>query len=618
MKLITKLGIYALVFASCFSLQAKEDALLETQKNEAEAIVQQIRDFGKNKLDENATGREFTHLLWEAANNYHLLSAESKLFIDDEYLQLPKGFSDNYVSEDGYFRIWFQYNGDDAIEDVDEDNNGVPDLVYNYARYLMDARAKYVDFGLKMPHSNSTSTPQYYIYISNSRCNEGVYGYTAPLDVSLSARSYVVVRSDYSDFGWGKPLGFKDSTAVKITLAHEFQHSIQMGYANPNMSMYLKEGCAVWSEQFVYDGEQDPFGYIKGFLEMSYLGVNYDARAEYSPIGNTGKYNLYPYGSWVFFKYLTDMYGNQIIKELYDALATPNRNEMVAFDLVLAKYGTNYAIAAKNFYTAMIKFPSNPDTKPIYFSRGSEIVNSTNSSYNTIGAFLTYTYNTNDSAVFTVNTRTNKWAEDKKIFKKLSSRYFRIITDRNGTIELTPEKTTDSLVLIIYQFKKTGGDHTKFKVSEVKAFGNSTVSLNYTYDPELPDVYIQLFNYKRQYTKVLTSWDMERSTTYYQFKIIRNATNDVEDNSTPVDFSLENIYPMPATDNAIMNLNIGTPAQMTYRIFDASGRTVSNNSFFANAGQMKYDLNLNGLTAGVYFLEVSNGIKSEKINFIVK
>ncbi len=616
MKLFTKLGIYALVFASCFSLQAKEDALLETQKNQAEAIVQQIRDIGNNNTELNATGREFTHLLWEASKNYDLLSAESKLFMD-RYFELPTGFDAHYVSEDGYFKIFYMYTGEDAIPEDDEDNDGFPDILQNYARFLMDAKAKYVDFGLKMPYSNSLITNQYNVYISDSRCDDGVYGYTSPLDADkLSTRSYVVVRSDYSDFGWGKPSGFKDSTAAQITLAHEFQHSIQMGYARPNMSMNLMEGCAVWSEQFVYDGEQDPFGYVDNFLKMSYLGVNYDARAEYSPVGNTGNYNLYPYGSWVFFKYLTDMYGNQIIKELYETLAVPNKSEMVAFDVVLGKYGTNYADAAKNFFTAMIRFPSNPATKPIYFSRGDEIHSSTR--YKNLGAYLTWTYTTKEADVITENSKTNSWIQDKKIFKRLSSRYFRLITDRGGRIDLTPEKTTDSLVLIVYQFKKSG-DHTKFKASEVNAFGNSKVSLTYAYDPELPDVYIQLYNYKRQYTKVMTDWDMAKSTTYYDFSINPNSTtSDVEADNAPIDFSLQSINPMPATDNAVMNLSIGTPALMTYRIYDASGRTISNNSFYANAGQMKHDLNLNGLTAGVYFLEVSNGIKSEKINFIVK
>lgn len=615
MKLITKLGIYALVFASCFSLQAKEDALLETQRNQAETAVQQIRDIENGNTDAIKNGREFTHLLMEASKNYNLLSPASKALMK-KYGELPEGFSNSHLSSDGYFKIYFKYDGEDAVPEADLNENGVPDLIEDYARWMVDARKKYIDFGLKMPHSNANYSNQYNIYIANSLCREGVYGYTSPLEPWLmSSRSYVVLRSDYSDFGgFGKPLGFTDSVAAQITGAHEFQHSIQMAYAYPNMSMFLMEGCAVWSEQFVYEGQQDPFSYIQNFLTMSNLGVNYDPRAEYNPTGNNGNHYLYPYGSWVFFKYLTDMYGNDIVRELYEKLAKENRKEVAAFDLALAVHGTSFTEATKNFYTSMISYPSDPSTKPIYFSRGDEILNSKKVPLVTPN----YTYEIKSPQIVNVNTKTNNWATEKKIFNRMGSHYYRLIPDRGATIELTPAGNYDSLVLIVYQYKKTGGNHNLFKVSEVKAFGNKKVSLSYVYDPVLPDVYVQLYNNKTYYNKVTTSWDLNNSTTFYELNIIPDAEVGVEENILPNDFSIDNIHPMPATDNAVMNLSIGTPALMTYKIFDASGRTVSNNSFFANPGQMKYDLNLNGLTAGVYFLEVTNGVKSEKINFIVK
>ena len=604
MKLFTKLGIYALALFSLNILHAKEDEPLEVKRIKAESAIQQIKEIKSGIKPENFTGRDLTHLLYEAEMNKELLSAESKKYLSS-FDDFTKTFTDYYTTPDKYFRIYYKLSGPDAIPETDDNGNFEADFVETYGRYLSESKAKYEKFGLKMPYSSDS---YYAIYISNSACSDGVYGFTRPLSYGLTIASYVVLRSDYSGFGVGKPHGFADSVAAQITAAHEFQHSVQMGYAYSNMSMFLMEGCAVWSEQFVYPDEKDPVDYLRSIFPFTNLGLNFNPRAEYNPNDKNG---IFPYGTWIFFKYLTDNYGDNIIRELYEELA--KRKEVPAFDVVLAKYNTSFSKAAQDFFTTMIDFPSDPAKKPYYISIGDYLNSNANSSrvdptnyYNYINKDTTFKI---DSKTFTTDS--------KKMLNRLSSVYFKVITDRGASLKIKTARSNDSIVVVVYQYNKAGS-HNNFKTTSVNAFAAQEAVLEFAYDPTLPDVMIQVYNATTKYVVSKTSYEIPTNTAFYTIEYSTAKVSVDGDISLAKDFSLVNVYPMPVSENAVMNLSVGVPTMLNYRIYDASGKVVLSNSFFAEIGQVQHNLNTNGLTTGTYFLEVNNGIKSEKMNFIVK
>lgn len=607
MKLSTRLGIYAIAFSSFFSLQAKEDSLLDTQLNHGEIAIQQIKDVKAGKSGLITTGREFSHMLMDAYENYASLSSESKAYLAKLNDNLSN-YKESYISSDGYFKIFYTTEGVDAVPDKDDDEDGNPDLIQNYARWMVDARNKYIEFGLPMPYTNSSNLNSYSIYIGNSLCSDNVYGYTSPLGDwgDFKCPSYVVLRSDYTGFGWGKPKGFADSVAAQITGAHEFQHSIQMNIANKNMTMFLKEGCAVWSEQFVYEGNQDPFSYIQNFLKMCNLGVNYDARTEYNPDGSTGDHYLYAYGSWVYFQYLTDRFGNEVIKELYNALI--NKKEIPAFDAVMKAHGSSLSEVTLNFYRTMLMFPNDPQQDSIYFSRGGELNKLSN-----VPALTVIQHHTTVGAT-PIELVSKNLAATKKMFNRLSTHNYRFITDRGAKIKVTPDAGNDSLVVSIIQFNKSNVND--FKITSVNAFG-TPAEFSFAYDVNRPQVYMQIFNYTTKYTPKADSYSTNSTGYSINYQPDDN-TNDVETPQFATDFSLSSIVPMPAIENSIMNINVTVPAMLNYNIYDMSGKIVKSESFYSNAGEVKYNMNLNGLTTGSYFIELSNGIKTEKMNFIVK
>lgn len=625
MKLLTKLGFFALPLLFSVSMHAKEAQLQVNADNiaHATAIMEQIKEIrnGNDKFDPN--GREYTHLLWEAGKYKDILSENDAQFLSS-IQAAPEGFQDYYKSESGAFRVWFKWDGTDAVDETDENGNEVPDVVEDYARWFDNAREKYVEFGMLMPYSRSTNKDLYDVYIADSYCQSSVLGYTSPnvtYEGQMIVPSYIVVREDYSPFAYNKPAGYTDSSAAQITIAHEFFHACQMMISYANMNMFTLEGGAVWAEQFVYPTDTDPCNYISGFTSNASLGLNFNPRAEYNPGDNQGTNYVFPYGTWVYFNYLTSMYGNEILKELYDALY--EETEIKAYNTTLKKYGTSFSETAKNMYMSLPMFPNDPEQKPYYFVNGDQIREHNNNreysfTFPASTSELQYTTQGNTPRTF----ESANFPNIKQRLNRLAAHYYRLNTDRGATLTITPLKVRDSLSVIVLQYanyRNTPSNANKFKFTSVDAFGTTPVEMHFDYDPELTNMYIIVYNNGVRYTVSNTDYLYSTNTAYYTLNYQPDEnSSSVEDEYTTQDFSIRNITPMPANENSTLNLLVAKPAMLNYTVYNMQGQKIISDSFFAQIGENAQNLDLNGLNAGAYLIEVNNGVKSEKINFIVK
>ena len=134
------------------------------------------------------------------------------------------------------------------------------------------------------------------------------YGYALPTYLqpggpAQDASSYLVIDNDYLGFGYPDP-----QDPMKVTVAHEFNHSCQFAHNVYQESWYM-ECSAVWAEDIVYDSINDYYFYIPYYLNYPYRSIEYEYTAMY--------------GSTVWNHYLAHQFGNDIVPDIwYDLEST--------------------------------------------------------------------------------------------------------------------------------------------------------------------------------------------------------------------------------------------------------------------------------------------------------
>lgn len=99
--------------------------------------------------------------------------------------------------------------------------------------------------------------------------------------------------------------------------------------------------------------------------------------------------------------------------------------------------------------------------------------------------------------------------------------------------------------------------------------------------------------------------------------LVENTELNVEDATMAETFGVE-IYPNPIFSNATINFNVDAKANVSYQIYDLSGRMIANNVLGTyTAGSHSATLNVENLTSGTYIIKVQAGAKSYTEKVIV-
>ena len=219
--------------------------------------------------------------------------------------------------DSGNFKIHYDTVGANAVYRVDEDINpedGVPDYINNMASFLEMARYTYlVELGFDMPppDDGQGGDDRYDIFVSN----------IAGLTVPESESDYYQGREAYTSYSFiGKdlrtgnhpndPLPF-----LKATCAHEYFHAVQMAYRaySADETAWWYELTANWAEERVFDDLNEVYYYLGDY----YNKTNYS-------IYLTGGAHMY--GGWIFAEYLSQNYGNDLIKMIFDKMINFERS----------------------------------------------------------------------------------------------------------------------------------------------------------------------------------------------------------------------------------------------------------------------------------------------------
>ncbi|NQV37678.1 MAG: T9SS type A sorting domain-containing protein, partial [Candidatus Marinimicrobia bacterium] len=224
---------------------------------------------------------------------------------------------DQYIDND-YFRFHYTTQGPIGVDNADVDQNNIPDYIDNVIIIMEEVFDHEIfSLGYTLPpddgvlpqtHDNGGSD-HYDIYITNP--GSGVYGFVQgdweigdnPNSTNVietnAWSSYMVIRNNYEGFP------NNEINNLRVTVAHEFFHSIQFGY-DAWEEDWLMEATSVWMEESVYDDINDCYQYMISWFESPHKSLD-------SQAGNRW------YGSYIFFEYIDEhLGGNETIRRIWD------------------------------------------------------------------------------------------------------------------------------------------------------------------------------------------------------------------------------------------------------------------------------------------------------------
>lgn len=217
-----------------------------------------------------------------------------KEFTTDEQRQLERLLAGPVTQKSriaGHFQIFYDTTGVHVPSLLDFNSLPIPNSVEQY----VDSVAKYVNYAwsFEVDSLGYDAPPlivgeNYYdIYIQELGSNS--YGFTQPVN-QINAQypplydSFIEIDNDYKGF-------FSPGIAgLKVTTAHEFHHSIQIGrYGFWSSDRYFLEITSTWMEDVVHNDVNDYYQYLSNsssqVTQFSYPSIRFtedDQSIEYS------------------------------------------------------------------------------------------------------------------------------------------------------------------------------------------------------------------------------------------------------------------------------------------------------------------------------------------------
>lgn len=175
------------------------------------------------------------------------------------------------IADNGRFKFHFDTTGGDAPALLDSAGHRVPGT----ARAFVDSAAAIManvyqyetgTLGFQAPPDDGTlgGGPEYDIYIYD--LGPDTYGLTTPDMLVAEGGTSTTFMEIHNDFSFVSPPANRGIPSLRVTLAHEFHHAIQIGsYGYWTNDVWFHEITSVWMEDVVYHGENDYLNYLFSF-----------------------------------------------------------------------------------------------------------------------------------------------------------------------------------------------------------------------------------------------------------------------------------------------------------------------------------------------------------------
>jgi hypothetical protein len=276
---------------------------------------------------------------------------------------------ERFDSAGGSFRVHYSRSGRNAVPPADTDTDGIPDYVQLVAAEY-DAVGDYyaTQLGFERPPSDSSVSGdnggdgRFDVYLVDfSTTSDGSFvAESCAAPGALRCPGYMKHENDFTGRNYASL-----ARASRILASHEYFHAIQAGYdakAGPNVD----EGTAVWGSE-AYDSSLDDLeGFVSGYLDRV------DRSLTQEP---TGPVDAFSYGSSLFFQFLGERFGREIIRELWETLRDhaqtdgPDATWVPALDAALkAKHDSSIADAFAEFSRWNLYTATRADPEKAYAS----------------------------------------------------------------------------------------------------------------------------------------------------------------------------------------------------------------------------------------------------------
>ncbi len=239
----------------------------------------------------------------------------------------------SYFTADNRFRIHYAIAGDDAVSPVSTNPAGVPDFVYEAGLAAQRAYALLVDTLGMRAHApdNGVDGSEFDFYIINLG---NLYGETR-FDFSTgTGPSYIVIDNDYGPGFYSQGLD-----GLRVTVAHEYFHAVQLNYYLRGEDIFFFEISSVWFEDFAYDDVNDYFAYLRRWFRETSFPLN-------------TKNGSHEYGSALWLHYLVKRLGGaMIVRNLWERIVQESATFAMKSVLQANPYGLPFNQAMQEFYT---------------------------------------------------------------------------------------------------------------------------------------------------------------------------------------------------------------------------------------------------------------------------
>ncbi|HKP64062.1 MAG TPA: MXAN_6640 family putative metalloprotease [Polyangiales bacterium] len=209
-------------------------------------------------------------------------------------------------SADGKFRIHYTRAGEHAVPSADANADGVPDFVQQVAQEYAAVGAYYAsELGFEPPLSDGDGRFDVYL-LDFPTSSDGEFRRENCLrDQPFRCTGYMLHENDFNGRNYPSL-----ARATRILASHEYFHAVQAGY-DAEAGRVTGEGTAVWASEQYDPTLTDLEGFVAGYLD------NTERSLEQEPMG---PFDQFSYGSSLFFQYLGERYGRDVIRELWEAL----------------------------------------------------------------------------------------------------------------------------------------------------------------------------------------------------------------------------------------------------------------------------------------------------------
>ncbi len=564
------LTIFAVLIA--FSAVAQESHGHDHDHDHSHSLFEVMDEYYAGKITADEAVSKQLELFREARSSGNHLKCVTPLniFVDKNKDALSEGTLNDfeqtigsaslqsaatYISPSGKFEIIYEVVGPDAVPTADNNDNSVPDYV-EWVAEAADVSYEYEieTLGFTDPIPNGST---YKVYIRDL----GAYGLTrtSPSD---PGGTVIEIENDFAGFPPNDDPEGDQKGAIRVTMAHEFKHSIQFaqtGWAGE--SDQWVEMDATLMEEVVYDNVNDYYNYISDFSSDLF------SRASTSLIPGS-----YEDITWAL--YFHEKYGQDFWTGVWDRIESNiSLPLLTAVQQEVGSLGQGYEQSVLESY--MWHFASGPSHTASNFGfdeAGQYPGPSLSQSFNALFPDLTSDF---------TNTR-------------FSAKYFLLNpnTESGGKLRLKLNASSSDIQigLLVY----SNSDNTVQPYYVTSPTPNTVVEVNTDFE----------LNAIEKVGIVVVNTNQSSSQTY-SFALSDYLSSGIDSIEIPSSITLSQNYPNPFNPSTTIRVIVPQSERVSLIVYDYMGKeiqTLFNGSL--NRGFHNFPFDASQLSSGVYFYQL--------------